>query len=213
MAMKPSKRPIGAGEHPAWFRRNVGVPAVSRFVSVNGASIHYRQWGEANGEKPGILFVHGGYAHSHWWDFIAPEFLDDYRVVAMDSSGSGESDRREVYAAGVAAAEVTAGCRDAGFGDDAFLVGHSLGFMLAMLAAMVSPGHYRGLIGIDPPGEPEPRSNHEPGQRRQRVFSTRSEALEAFRLRYPLGVRSGTRPIRITSAFRIQRNFRWFRAL
>src|SRR5579863_9613996 len=78
---------------PEWFRWAIGKVPASRMVTVEGCPIHYLAWppeGEAAPER-GLLFVHGGGAHAHWWAFVAPYFIRDFRVVAIDLSGMGDS--------------------------------------------------------------------------------------------------------------------------
>src|SRR6266576_2975924 len=70
---------------PKWFIRAIQAQFDDRFVSVEGCRIHYLRWGRPG--KPGLLFVHGGFAHAHWWDGIAPAFVSDYTVAAIDLSG------------------------------------------------------------------------------------------------------------------------------
>ncbi|MBV9329981.1 MAG: hypothetical protein JOZ55_00345, partial [Alphaproteobacteria bacterium] len=55
---------------PEWFAEAVETAPEDRFVTVEGARVHYLRWGDR--EKPGLLLVHGNAAHAHWWDFIAP---------------------------------------------------------------------------------------------------------------------------------------------
>ena len=43
------------------------------------------------------MLVHGGAAHSRWWDHIGPLLADGRLVVAIDLSGHGDSARRESY--------------------------------------------------------------------------------------------------------------------
>ena len=83
-------------EVPGWFARAVKVPFASRKVTVAGSAIHYLAWGDDE-SKPGLVLVHGNGAHAHWWSFLAPFFLEDYRVVAIDLSGAGDSDHRDHY--------------------------------------------------------------------------------------------------------------------
>jgi len=56
---------------------------------VAGCRIHYLFWARelARPGERGLLFVHGGGAHSHWWSYIAPYFTRDFRVAAIDLSG------------------------------------------------------------------------------------------------------------------------------
>ena len=72
-----------------WFKESLSIQPVSKYIEVEGKKIHYLVWGLE--EKPGLFFIHGYSAHAHWWDFVAPAFIEKYCVVAMDLSGSGES--------------------------------------------------------------------------------------------------------------------------
>ena len=80
-------------EIPDWFWRSVEIEPSAGFIEVGDADIKYRYWSDAG--NPGLLFVHGHGAHSHWWDFIAPAYKDDYQTVALDLSGMGDSDHRD----------------------------------------------------------------------------------------------------------------------
>ena len=55
---------------PAWFARALASAPEHRDVVVDGARVHYRAWGEPG--RPGLVLVHGGAAHSGWWDHVAP---------------------------------------------------------------------------------------------------------------------------------------------
>src|SRR5580693_6398016 len=81
---------------PDWFRWAISRPRQSQFVTVAGCPIHYLIWARepAKPDERGLLFVHGGGAHSHWWSYIAPYFTRDFRVAAIDLSGMGDSGRR-----------------------------------------------------------------------------------------------------------------------
>ena len=104
--------------------RRAGSPTViahapeSRFVTVQGARIHYLRWGDP--AKPGLLLVHGNAAHAYWWSFIAPFLARDYHVAAMDLSGMGDSEWRAPhgeaggYSMDIFAAEELAVLEDAG---------------------------------------------------------------------------------------------------
>ena len=55
---------------PAWFSAALAAAARERTVTVEGTSIAYRAWGDPAMRT--IALVHGGAAHSRWWDHIAP---------------------------------------------------------------------------------------------------------------------------------------------
>lgn len=61
-----------------------------RFISVNGLRLHYLDWGSA-GKQPFVILHEccSGIAHSY--DHIATEFNRDYRVIAVDLRGHGDS--------------------------------------------------------------------------------------------------------------------------
>jgi pimeloyl-ACP methyl ester carboxylesterase len=88
-----SEKPAATPGAPAWFSRAIAVPLTDERVEVAGASIHYLAWGDPG--RPGLVFVHGGGAHAHWWSPVAATFAHEFRVVALDLSGHGDSDHRE----------------------------------------------------------------------------------------------------------------------
>ena len=115
---------------PAWFRDAVAAPRISHVIEVGGTHIHYDVWdNNPEKKKPGLLLIHGHAAQRHWWDFIAPQLarLDEgYRVVAMDTSGSGDSDHRPEYQMRYFATEVFAVIEHAEL-NHCTVVGHSFG--------------------------------------------------------------------------------------
>lgn len=190
-----------ATDAPRWFLEAIQVSYEDHWIEVDGCSIHYQCWRSPDGEPsridtPGILFVHGNGAHSHWWDFIAPSLLGDYRVAAVDLSGMGDSDHRERYSAHLFAAEVISVADDAGFDGNTILVGHSFGGAIARLAASIYTNQVEALVLVDSalgPGRKRaryPQSSEAQRSSRQREKAARSYAsLEAackrFKLRPP----------------------------
>jgi pimeloyl-ACP methyl ester carboxylesterase len=133
---------------PEWFRQALENPGVSRYVQVNGCRIHYLAWGWAQDDKPALVFVHGYRAHARWWDFIAPFFARDYRIVALDLSGMGDSGHREHYDPMIYVEDILAVMRDAGM-SDATVVGHSFGGGRVLRACVEAPQLIRHAIVID----------------------------------------------------------------
>jgi putative CocE/NonD family hydrolase len=60
-----------------------------RFATVNGLRLHYLEWGAAG--KPPLVMVHGIARHAHTFDHIAADLARDYRVIAIDMRGHGDS--------------------------------------------------------------------------------------------------------------------------
>jgi len=142
---------------PDWFRRALADKPDEAQVEVLGCPIHYLRWGER--DKPGIVLVHGGAAHAHWWSFIAPLLTSTYHVAALDLSGHGDSGRRSEYKSEQWAEEVMAVARDAGIVGAPLLVGHSMGGIVCIQAAARWGDRLAGAIIVDSPvRRPDPES-------------------------------------------------------
>lgn len=100
----------GVTAPPDWFIAALGTPVEQRTVTVDGVPIAYRGWGKPGPD--GIVLVHGGGAHSRWWDHIAPLLAGERRVAAIDLSGHGDSGRRQCYGLDDWAREVLAVAED-----------------------------------------------------------------------------------------------------
>jgi pimeloyl-ACP methyl ester carboxylesterase len=139
---------------PAWFSDAVAVkPTDHSFVDeVSGLEMHYCRWGEHDPAKRGLVFVHGGFAHAHWWDFIAPFFMERYNCVAPDLLGCGESEWADEYDQALQARLAVEGvCRDARLGARPIVIGHSLGAVISLRAAGTSFGALLGgCVALDP---------------------------------------------------------------
>src|SRR5215207_5788680 len=139
-------------EPPDWFVRALATAPERRSTAVEGAEIAYRVWGPPT--APGVLLVHGGAAHSGWWDHVAP-LLNGYRVVAPDMSGYGDSGRRARYDSTLWARELVDVAAAEGL-DRPVLVGHSKGGWLVITAAARHGDEFGGVVAIDSPLQVEP---------------------------------------------------------
>lgn len=121
----------------------------SRFVHANGLTLHYLDWGGGGGNHPPVLFLHGISSQAHGWTEVASLLHPDYRVLALDQRGHGESDKPATgyspldYAADIAALIAGLGL------DQAHIVGHSLGGLTGLLCAAVYPARASRLVVID----------------------------------------------------------------
>jgi pimeloyl-ACP methyl ester carboxylesterase len=143
---------------PLWFRRALAEPVRDEFVDVDGARIHYLAWGERG--RRGMVFVHGGAAHAHWWTHVAAPFARDLRVVALDLSGHGDSDHRPGYSLDQWTEEVVAVAADAGISGPPVIVGHSMGGFVTIATAARHPRSLAGAVVCDSPvSAPDPEVN------------------------------------------------------
>ena len=67
------------------------------FIKINGLNIHYVDWGGDSGRN--LLLVHGQSGNARNWDHVASVLRDEFRVIAVDQRGHGDSDHtKEGYA-------------------------------------------------------------------------------------------------------------------
>jgi pimeloyl-ACP methyl ester carboxylesterase len=165
---------------PPWFGRAVAVPHADGLIEVDGCPVHYLIWGERG--RRGLVFVHGGGAHAHWWTHVAATFAGRYRVVAIDLSGHGDSGHRESYDPEQWADEVMAVAADAGFSGVPVLVGHSMGGFITIVTAARHSDRLAGVIVCDSPvTEADPEISAHDSFGRSRTYPTVDAAVARFR--------------------------------
>jgi pimeloyl-ACP methyl ester carboxylesterase len=142
---------------PEWFTKALLADRRERTIDVEGAHIHFIEWGEVG--DPGLVFVHGGAAHAEWWAHLAPLFTSHYHVTAMDLSGHGDSGWRERYSHDLWAREVVAVAEAAGFPGPPVVIGHSLGGLVTIQTAATHGDDLAGAVIVDSPvRRPDPES-------------------------------------------------------
>jgi pimeloyl-ACP methyl ester carboxylesterase len=149
----PTASPPGAvrvlPDAPGWFRRALAVPFTDEWAALDGARIHLLAWGPHG--RRGIVFVHGGGAHAHWWTHVAALFAADLRVVAVDLSGHGDSDHRDRYSLDQWTEEVMAAAEAGGIAGPPVVVGHSMGGFVTIATAARHADRLAGAIVCDSP--------------------------------------------------------------
>ena len=160
------------------------APSTSRFVEANGVQLHYLDYGTA-GKRP-MLCVHGGAAHAHWFDYIAPGFTRDHHVLSLDLRGHGDSawGPPEAYSWKTFADDLDAFVEKLDL-RDFVLVGHSMGGMVSLVYAATHPGRMARFVVIDTiqlmPMDRVLKMN-EFGKRPARGYATQEELVERYRL-------------------------------
>jgi pimeloyl-ACP methyl ester carboxylesterase len=170
-------------ERPAWFDRAVSVPFTDEHVEVAGCSIHYLAWGERG--RRGLVFVHGGGAHAHWWTPVSATFASEFRVVALDLSGHGDSGHRTAYDLDQWTDEVIAVAGDAGIDGHPVIIGHSMGGFVTIATAALHADRVNGVIVCDSPVaelDPEISAFHlREAFGRPRTYADLDDAVAHFR--------------------------------
>ena len=141
---------LTAAGAPLWYLKAIAQPRTTRFVTTtDGLKLHCTFWNESESDKPPLLLVHGYRAHAHAWDPIAPYFTQNFRVLAVDLIGMGQSDRRADYAYVTRFADDLPAVVE-GFGlGSVMLVGHSFGGACAIHFAHRRPDLVKRLVAID----------------------------------------------------------------
>lgn len=168
---------------PDWFRRAIAVPHEDGEVTVEGVPIHYLAWGERG--RRGLVFVHGGGAHAHWWTHVAATFAGQFRVVAVDLSGHGDSGHRDAYDIEHWTEEVMAATWAAGIAGKPVVIGHSMGGFVTIATAALHAEELTGVIVCDSPvTEPDPEVESyrlKQAFGNPRTYASLEDALARFR--------------------------------
>jgi pimeloyl-ACP methyl ester carboxylesterase len=123
----------------------------SRYVSINGTSIHYLDQGKGTV----IVALHGMVDSLHTWDEWAKKMTPHYRVVRMDIPGFGLTGpvREGGYSKEMFVGFLHAFLNELKI-DQCILAGNSLGGAIAWNFALQYPEKVSQLILIDPAGYP-----------------------------------------------------------
>ena len=169
---------------PDWYNAALAASRTDGEIDVAGTRIHYLEWGDR--DKPGIVFVHGGSAHAHWWTHLAPMFTERYHPVAIDMSGHGDSGRRDSYAFEMWAEEIVGVIDACDMKTPPVLVGHSMGGLISIVTAFLHGDRLRGAIIVDSPvTRPDPeREEAVRGRafRNPKTYPSLEKAMDHFRL-------------------------------
>ena len=168
---------------PDWFRGALAVPFTDDEVVVRGAPIHFLAWGEP--DRRGLVFVHGGGAHAHWWTHVAARFARHLRVIAVDLSGHGDSGHRDAYDIETWAEEVMAVAAAGRIAGRPVVIGHSMGGFVTIATAALHAADLAGAIVCDSPvtePDPEVASFHlKEAFGKLRTYPSEADALARFR--------------------------------
>lgn len=175
---------------PSWFHTAIEHPSTSHSVEVDGCPINYLRWqtDSTSAHQRGLLFVHGGGAHAHWWRFIAPFFTSNFQVTAIDLSGMGDSGHRDRYSDDQRVEEIRAVLQHADLGPYPFVVGHSFGGYIMMRFGATYGCELGGTVIVDSPVR-NPQQDAifppPPDMRRMPQYDSFDDALARFRLLPP----------------------------
>lgn len=117
-----------------------------------GSTLHAWQIGPE--DAPMVVFIHGGWMDHHMFDDQIGPVLDvGHQILVWDLRGHGQSRPRGIPEPSVAdmAADLLALLDELGHTSPVFLVGQSLGGMVAQEVALAEEGRVAGLVTIGAP--------------------------------------------------------------
>jgi pimeloyl-ACP methyl ester carboxylesterase len=115
-------------------------------ASADGVPIAYEVHGAGS---PALVFVHGWSCDRSYWEGQLEPFARDFRVVAVDLAGHGDSGLgRETWTIEAFGGDVAAVVEGLGL-ERMILIGHSMGGHAIVEAARRLPGRVDGLVWID----------------------------------------------------------------
>ena len=116
------------------------------YTELRGLPFHYRDWG---GDGRPVLLLHGLASTCHIWDLVAPLLAADFRVVALDQRGHGQSAQvDDGYDFATVRGDAAAFIEHLGW-QRPIIVGHSWGADVALELAAARPELASGLIFVD----------------------------------------------------------------
>jgi pimeloyl-ACP methyl ester carboxylesterase len=129
---------------------DLAPPRSRSFRRQGGPNIHVLDWG---GQGPPAVLLHGGALTAHTWDYVAIALRADFRLVALDLRGHGASDWADDYSIESCATDLMAVIDGLGI-ERAYLVGMSLGGMVACEFALRHPDRTESLAMVDVTSRP-----------------------------------------------------------
>ena len=118
---------------------------MKHILSPAGATISYDSYGSG----PPLVLVHGGFSDHHTnWEFVKPFFEKQFTVYAIARRGRGATDATKGHSLDDESRDVSA---VRSIDEPVFLLGHSYGAQVALLAAAEIPDRVRKLVLYEAP--------------------------------------------------------------
>lgn len=125
--------------------RDTSLPDAKRIAALDGVALNYLDW---CGRGEPILFLHGGALTAHSWDLVCLGLRDEWRCLALDMRGHGDSGWAHEYRIEAAIDDISALVAHAKL-DRIHLVGNSLGGIVAAHYAATDPTRVMSLTLVD----------------------------------------------------------------
>ncbi|RZS44201.1 lipase [Herbihabitans rhizosphaerae] len=131
-----------------------------------------------------LLLLHGVHGHGARWRRLAESRLTDFRVLAPDLRGHGQSPKEPPWTLEQHAADLLA-VIESQSADRVTVVGHSFGGVVAVHLALLAPQRVSGLVLLDPAIHVPASDALKNAEGAWRSFATREEAAAEQRGSWP----------------------------
>jgi pimeloyl-ACP methyl ester carboxylesterase len=128
------------------------VLPTKQFISVNDTRLHYLEWGLPDSIP--LICLHGHTGHANIWDEFAEAMSDQYRVLAIDQRGHGDSDWAKTGYSRDRFVEDLESFVDLLKLDSFVLVGLSMGGWHSLLYTTKHPDRVKRIVMVDIAPEP-----------------------------------------------------------
>ena len=120
----------------------------SRNIVARGLRFNVLDWGPR--DAPAIVCMHGSHQSAHSWDLVSLNLAQNYRVIAIDQRGHGDSEwaRSGAYSNDEMAADLRAIIATMQL-ERPVVIGHSMGGRNTLLAALSQPDFAGALVIVD----------------------------------------------------------------
>jgi len=118
------------------------------FSPEKGIDIAYVISGNVDGPK--MVLMHGLFLNSDCWKYQLPEFEKSFNILRFDLRGHGRSTKpKKRFTIRNYVDDMTALLSHLGWNQDLYLVGHSLGGMIALVYGLENPSHVKKMVVAD----------------------------------------------------------------
>ena len=157
-------------------------------IELRGLRFHYRDWSSDKAGAQDLVLLHGYTGHARSWDAFAEAMSKDYRVLALDQRGHGETQWAASDAYGTMEMVEDLGSFVAALGlRDFALLGLSMGGIVAFCYAGRRPSELKKLVIVDiaPEISVDGLKNIQSNVARSDIFDSRQAAFARARADNP----------------------------
>ena len=123
---------------------------IDELIELRGLRFHYRDWTSQQANGPDLVLLHGYTGHCRSWDAFAKVMSKQYRVLALDQRGHGETEWAPADQYGTMEMVADLDAFVSALRLESFvLLGLSMGGMVAIAYAGTRPAQLERLVIVD----------------------------------------------------------------